>query len=358
MKNLISNSEYKDNRLSPIYSIGEGCNPNIKCNRKFYIQSTDTIIFKPNRNTKIDLNIKCNNKYKQYLNILMLHQDLKDIPITYKLSTGYIWISFDESVLKDLYKPYKPIKDRIISIDMNPNYIGYSIVDWKDSETFNIIDKGVISIKHLNDKFNQLKTTNSDSKKIYLNNKRLFETLQVSNFLIDKMKHYRCSIFAIEDLNIKSKDSDKGKRFNRLVNNQWNRNRLVNNLSKWCNIYNIDLIKVKSEYSSFIGNIRYRNLQLPDMILSSIEISRRGFEFYHQYMLKDINIKKNIIFLELSNKIKKLISQSLEELNINYCYSTLYDLYSYLKNCKCRYRVPLQLEESFSHKPLKYQLVL
>ena len=289
----------------------------------------------------------------------MLHQDLKDIPITYKLSTDYIWISFNESILKELYKPYKPIKDRIISIDMNPNYIGYSIVDWKDSETFNIIDKGVISIKHLNDKFNSLKTNSSNSKKIYLNNKRLFETLQVSNFLIDKMKHYKCNIFAIEDLNIKSKDIDKGKRFNRLVNNQWNRNRLVNNLSKWCNIYNINLIKVKCEYSSFVGNIVYRNLNLPDMILSSIEISRRSYEFYHQYILKDTSIKKNIVFLELSNKIKRLINQSLEELNINYCYSNLFDLYSYLKNCKCRYRVPLNINlESFRQNHLKYQLIL
>ena len=288
----------------------------------------------------------------------MLHQENRDLSITYKLSTEYIWISFDESVLKELYKPYKQIKNRIISIDLNPNYIGYSIIDWKDGETFNIIDKGVISIKHLNDKFNSLKTNSSDNKKLYLNNKRLFETLQVSNFLIDKMKHYRCSIFAIEDLNIKSKDSDKGKRFNRLVNNQWNRNRLVNNLSKWCNIYNIDLIKVKSEYSSFIGNVVYRNLQLPDMILSSIEISRRSYEFYHQYMIKDASVKKNIVWIELSNNIKRLIDQSLEELGINCCYSNLFDLYSYLKNSKCRYRVPLQLEESFRQNHLKYQLVL
>lgn len=51
------------------------------------------------------------------------------------------------------------------------------------------------------------------------------------------MKHYRCSIFAIEDLNIKSKDLDKGKKFNRLCNSNWCRNKLVNNLQKWCNIY-------------------------------------------------------------------------------------------------------------------------
>ena len=84
-----------------------------------------------------------------------------------------------------------------------------------------------------------------------------------------------------------SNDKDKGKKFNRLCNNNWCRDKLVNNLNKWCNIYGVKLIKVKPEYSSFLGNLVYRSLRLPDMILSSIEISRRGFEFYHQYILKD-----------------------------------------------------------------------
>ena len=55
----------------------------------------------------------------------------------------------------------------------------------------------------------------------------------------------------------------------------------MNNLAKRCNIYNIKLLKVKSEYSSFIGNFLYRSLNLPDMVLASIEIGRRGYEFYN-----------------------------------------------------------------------------
>ena len=31
---------------------------------------------------------------------------------------------------------------------MNPNYIGWSVLDWIDSEKFNVIDKGVLSIKN------------------------------------------------------------------------------------------------------------------------------------------------------------------------------------------------------------------
>ena len=40
---------------------------------------------------------------------------------------------------------------------MNPNYIGWSVIDWKTSENYNIIDSGVISIKILNDYDNSLK---------------------------------------------------------------------------------------------------------------------------------------------------------------------------------------------------------
>lgn len=358
----ISKEEFELKRLYPLYSIGEETNPSVKCNRKFFIESISKILFKPSKKEKIELNIKISSKkYKRYIELLKEHQGLKDLSITYKLNTEFIWISFDESILKDEFKQFKHIQNRIISIDMNPNYIGWSIIDWINSEKFNIIDKGVLSIKSLNDKCELLikdKTSSSDSRKTKLTNKRNFEVLQCSKFLIEKMKHYKCSIFAIEDLNIKSSDKDRGKRFNRLCNSNWCRTKLVNNLNKWCNIYGIQLIKVKPEYSSFIGNLVFRHLRLPDMILSSIEISRRGFEFYHQYILKDKPQIKNIIFMTLSDQIKKLICQSLEELSINIQeWSSLFNLYKFLKKSKCKYRFPLNLE-SFQSNSLKLKLIL
>lgn len=354
MKNLITKEEYQENRLNSIYSIGE---PRCKGNRKFFIKDSSTIIFKPNKKEHIELKIKVSGKYKNYLNLLVIHQELKDLSITYKLSSDFIWISFDESILKEQIVQYQPIKDRIISLDLNPNYIGYSILDWKDSENFKVIDKGVLSLKNLNDYENNLNVSSNDKKKIYINNKRNFEVLQCSKFLIDKMIHYKCSIFAIENLNIKSSNKRSGKNFNKLVNNQWCRNKLVSNLEKWCNIYNIKLLKIKPEYSSFIGNIVYRNLKYPDMILSSIEISRRAYEFNHQWIIKDKEKQKNIVWIELTKNIKRLINQSLEELNINCSWSTLYELYSYLKKSKCKYRFPL-LTESFSQKSLKFNVIL
>ena len=130
----ISKEEFNSKRLLPIYSIGEGSNPDVKGNRKFFIESTSKVIFKPNKSEKLELVINVNSKkYKRYLELLIQHQELKDLSITYKLSANFIWISFDENILKDEVKQFKSIKNRIISIDMNPNYIGWSILDWVNS---------------------------------------------------------------------------------------------------------------------------------------------------------------------------------------------------------------------------------
>lgn len=66
-----------------------------------------------------------------------------------KLDSQYVYISFDEQYIYSIDS--KKIENRIISIDLNPNYIGYSIVDWKSSSEFKVIQSGVYSIKHLND---------------------------------------------------------------------------------------------------------------------------------------------------------------------------------------------------------------
>jgi len=67
-----------------------------------------------------------------------------------------------------------------MSLDLNPNYIGWSIVDWLDENKFNVIKSGIYSIKKLNDKDFNLKNKYLDSsskERIYLSNKRNYETL-------------------------------------------------------------------------------------------------------------------------------------------------------------------------------------
>ena len=100
-------------------------------------------------------------------------------------------------------------------------------------------------------------------------------------------------------------------------------------------------MEVAPNYSSFIGNLVYRKEHLFDPCLSSIEISRRGYEFVHQYILKDKDIEKNIIFGNFE-KDKEVYRKSLEELGVDFSFETFQELYSQIKESKLRYRFPLE----------------
>ena len=132
-------------------------------------------------------------------------------------------------------------------------------------------------------------------KNIYFNNKRKHEIIEVAKDICSIAKEHRCEMVVVEDLNIKSQDRSKGKNLNRLCNAFFIRNAFMNNLNKRCNIDGIKFLKVMPQYSSFIGNFLYRGLNLPDPILASIEIGRRGYEFNAQYIDKTKDKSKNII---------------------------------------------------------------
>ena len=342
LKNNISKEEFKLKRLSPIYSIGEVVNKSVKGNRKFHIeQDLENIIFKPNKLTKINLQLIGLNKRKQILSKLYQKQERKEIKIAYKLDLEYIYIIFEET---DIYNyETKFIKNRVLALDLNPNYIGWSIVDWKSESEFDVIKTGIYSIKKLNDIDFNLKNkgySSESNERKYISDKRNFETIQIVKNIVNKSIYYKCQIISIEDLNIKSSDKELGKRFNKLVNNSWCRNAFVNNLTKRCNIHNIKLLKVKPEYSSFIGNFLYRSLNLPDMVLASIEIGRRGYEFYNQYISKTKDIKKNIVRPNLS-MFNKLYLKSLEEFKLQPIYKDLIELYYFFKKSKLKYRLSI-----------------
>ena len=348
LKGLITNEEYKEKRLKPIYSLGEVVNKSVKANRKFHIeQDLSTIIFKPNRQVQINLELIGVGNRKHILQKLYLKQEQKQIKIAYKLDLDYVYICFKTTDI--LHVKTEHINNRVMSIDMNPNYIGWSIIDWKSESEFNIIKSGLISIKQLNDKVLKLKGCSSESKeRKYITNKRNYETIQIVKNLINKAIYYKVQLFSVEDLSIESNDLGKGKRFNKLVNNLWNRNSFVNNLEKRCNIFGIKLLKVKPEYSSFIGNFLFRSLNLPDPILSSIEISRRGYEFYNQYIIKVKNIKKNIIQPEI-DQFKYLYTKSLEEFGLQDNQLDFIKLYYVFKKSKLKYRLSMdQFNPQFS----------
>lgn len=251
----------------------------------------------------------------------------------------YIYITFDNSKLESNF--YKTKKNRVIAIDINPNYLGYSIVDWKTEKEYKIVDKGVFDMSLINEKENNLKCSSNDKKKLYIKNKRDYEVIKITHRLFDLAKQYKCEVFSIEKLNIKTKDLNKGKKLNKLINNQWNRNKFINVLKKLVNSSSTSLLEVEPAYSSILGNLIYREELLPDMILSSIEIGRRGLEFQNQYLLNIKEYKKNIIQPDF-DLVKERISKSLEELNIQSQIQSFEELYSILKKSKVKYRFLLE----------------
>ena len=350
-KGLKTKEEFRHKRLSPIYSIGEVVNKCVKANRKFHIEEDlKHITFKPNSKTKIILELEeVRKNRKQILKTLFEKQELHKIKIAYKLSDEYVWVMFEEDKVE--YHEFQHIKDRVFAVDLNPNYIGWSVVDWKDEYKYEVIAHGTYSIKELNDMYFNLKGASSDDpRKIKLTNKRHFETLEISKELVEIACKYDCSLFGIEDLSIESEDYGRGKSYNRLVNNFWCRNVLVNNLKKRCVVNGIRLLEVKPEYSSFIGNIAYRELGLPDMELSSIEIGRRAYEFFNQYIAKTKEIKKNIVQPEI-NGFSEAVSKSLEEFGIVKNFRSFKDMYYSFKKSKLKYRLSLEnLNPRFSRR--------
>ena len=68
---------------------------------------------------------------------------------------------------------------------------------------------------------------------------------------------------------------------------------------------------------------------MPDMVLASIEIGRRRYEYSSQYIDKTKNKKKNIVFQDISD-FDDLYTKSLEEFSIKEKTDNLSALYFYI----------------------------
>lgn len=355
IKHKVSKEEFKTKRNSYIYAIGRAVD---KGNRKFALNIIDdkSILFKPNRNEHFKINLaKIPKNHLKMLSRIEILSKNKQAPVTYKLTRDHISITFDEVLTRNEDHNYNFVKNRIMAIDLNPNYVGYSIIDYDNEGNPKILDKSVVSIKKLND-INVKGLPSTDRKKIYITNKRFYEVMEISKFLTEKAKYFHCEIFAMEDLNITAKNHNKGKRFNKLVNNQWIRKDFINNIKKRCNLIGIKSYDISPFYSSFIG--QFNNPNDTDSIAASIEINRRAYVF-HQTKIKNKEFYSNYIFPkfdkgELSYRWKKYLdhiklSQSWIDLfkilkTYNECYRFLYEDWreaNHIRVCRLKHRKSL-----------------
>ena len=268
LRKFINKDEFDKQRQIPISSQGEMLR---KGNRMFEFHlDNQSLVFKISKNKHIDIQLgKIHRTLQKELNKLNELCYDKKATVSIRLNNDYIWITYDEKLLCDSVK-FNGLKDnRILGLDMNPNYIGLSVIEFDKEDKFKILHKQVFDLKELTDK--------NASK-----NKRQYEIIKICHTISNLVNYWKCKKLSIEDLNISSSDKGQGKTFNRLCNNVWDRTLITNKLTLLSNIYGYELIKVNPVYSSFIGNLVYGDDMTPDMVAASIEIARRGHKKYEK----------------------------------------------------------------------------
>jgi hypothetical protein len=73
----------------------------------------------------------------------------KECPISFRLKHDKIYISYDETIIEKHKKLYDLKNNRILGLDLNPNYIGLSILKFDINNDFQILHKEVFDISKL-----------------------------------------------------------------------------------------------------------------------------------------------------------------------------------------------------------------
>ena len=329
---LVKEKYYKQ-RIIPIYSIGEAPQ---KSNRKFSFDFLhQEMTFKPEKNTKITFNFHCSKNQQKTLEKLQTY--LGEMPISVRLSNDFVWISFDEERLnnyefkqneyfreikkvpknqenskelrkelrKEIYKKFiaeqrerklvNKLNNRYLAVDLNPEFIGFCVVDKLENGEINEVYKECLDLSNLNTK---TRLSSTDKKQIKQNNKRKFELCQAWKYIFGLATHFTVAYFVAEELEFNAKSYNENSNLaNYKTKNIWHRTLTTNLISKYCNSLGIEQIGVIAAYSSFIGNIQYNYF---DPISASLEIARRGTVKYD---------KGSSIFPVLSDKDKDTMCQ-------------------------------------------------
>ena len=328
LKKLISKEEFKEKRNRNLNIQGETLH---KGNRLFSFDFLNNrVLFKPYRNINIEIIF---SKVRKSINYQLIElqrlSDNKEITISVKLTKNTISFTFDESKLK-IYKKFQNLKEsRILGLDLNPDYIGLSILEFSKDDKFKIIKKQYFDLNALN------RTEVSSDK-------RRFENIEVCHSVIKLCNEFKVSKLVLEDLNITSKDMKRGKYINRKNNNVWIRNLIRNKLRMLCINFGIEFIEVMPYYSSQIGNIVFGNDHTPDMIASSIELARRGYK----------NFQKDWFYPNFEYYVEKLNEQWKQTLILNNI-KNWKELFLLIKNSKLKYRVLIDETKMFCHNSLR-----
>ena len=277
MKGLITKAQFRQKRNVAVSSIGES-RPH--GNRLVDFDFADNrVVYKPFKDVHKVIQF-CPVKKKLALELAKVQElaEQKKMPVTVGFTDKHLYLTYDESLIYN--EAYKDLKhNRVLGIDMNPNYIGVSVIEFDKHNEFNVLHKEVFDLTRLTKPRGE---SSHHKKSKYLTNKLKHETIAIANKINKLVDYWKCSKLAIEDLSIKPKDQNKGKTFNRLCNNKWERQLFVNKLKMLAGIYRYEFVVVNPVYSTIVGNFAYGSPNTPDMVAASIEIARRAYKKFEK----------------------------------------------------------------------------
>ena len=331
---MITKEEYKDSRNTGIYAVGEA---NQKGNRLFKVDvQNDKIVYKRACKEHYDLIIdeQLSPKRKALLCKIQSLMEEKKTPITLRLKNDRIYLTYDEKIVEKEKQFKNLMNNRVLGIDLNPNYFGISIIEFKEDDSFKVIHKEVIDLEEL-----QLKSKN----KIH------FEIYEINHHILNLCNMFHVSKLSIEDLKFKKNNKFWSKSLNRLCKNQFRYSVVKSHLSTLCSTYGVELIEVNAAYSSIIGNFVHGDENTPDMVSASIEIARRAYKKFEKGWFQPGFVSKQRLMQVLGNQWK-------EELGLGY--QSWKGLSGEIKELKLKYRFQLNPSNAvfskFHNKMLSY----
>ena len=149
LKKLITKEEYQSKKLLPLNIQGEACK---KGNRLFnfdLVNSKLTLKLSKKNHQEIEFYKPNKNQFIELSKIQELVEN-KQLTLTVSLNNEYIWLTFDENLLEIQEKFQKLKENRVLGIDLNPNYIGLSILEFNKNDEFKVIHKQVFDLSTLN----------------------------------------------------------------------------------------------------------------------------------------------------------------------------------------------------------------
>lgn len=273
MHSLINKATFNYRRMFPIGIQGEKrCNGN-----RLFLFDLDNqrLIYKPSKERHVEIQfLPMKKNIAMELTKVQELAEQNKITVSIKLSNKYVWLTYDESLI--YAARYKKLNQkRVLGIDMNPNYIGLSVIEFDKNDEFSVLHKQVFDLSKLTISSGKASTDNSSK---YITNKLKHETIAIAHEISKLVNVWKCKMVAIEDLSIKPSNKKKGTHFNKLCNNKWERNLFVNKIKMLANLHKFSIAEINSAYSSIVGNFAYGSENTPDMVAASIEIARRAYK--------------------------------------------------------------------------------